>query len=120
VVYYFFGIQANVNITAPIMSRFDLFFIVLDECDQVGVACSETLCLVAMISPDSMCDLVFVCLPIHDQTVDYNIAKHIVGIHQGLVAAVQAEFSTEAIQRYIKFARRIRPQVSYGQSKTDV
>jgi DNA replication licensing factor MCM6 len=72
-------LKSNVNITAPIMSRFDLFFVVLDECEQ---------------------------------TVDHNIARHIVNMHQGKHTAVEAEFSTESIQRYIKFARRIRPQIS--------
>jgi len=28
-------LKANVNISAPIMSRFDLFFVVLDECNEV-------------------------------------------------------------------------------------
>ena len=27
-------LKANLNLSAPIMSRFDLFFIVLDECDE--------------------------------------------------------------------------------------
>ena len=72
-------LKANVNITAPIMSRFDLFFVVLDECEP---------------------------------TVDYNIAQHIVHIHQGKDAATQGEFSTQQIQRYIKFARRIRPTLA--------
>ena len=28
-------LKANVAVSAPIMSRFDLFFIILDECDAV-------------------------------------------------------------------------------------
>lgn len=28
------GLRANLNMTAPIMSRFDLFFVVLDECNE--------------------------------------------------------------------------------------
>ncbi len=27
-------LRSNLNMSAPIMSRFDLFFIVLDECDE--------------------------------------------------------------------------------------
>merc|ERR1711981_762109 len=30
------SLKGNLNISAPIMSRFDLFFIVLDECDEVS------------------------------------------------------------------------------------
>lgn len=29
------SLKANINMSAPIMSRFDLFFVILDECDQV-------------------------------------------------------------------------------------
>ena len=31
-------VQQNINLTAPIMSRFDLFFILVDECNEVGVS----------------------------------------------------------------------------------
>lgn len=78
------SLKSNVNITAPIMSRFDLFFVVLDECNE---------------------------------SIDRDIANHIVGIHQGKQQAVHAEFGTESIQRYIKFARRIRPQISEDAAK---
>ncbi len=32
------SLKLNINLTAPIMSRFDLFFIIVDECNEVGVA----------------------------------------------------------------------------------
>jgi DNA replicative helicase MCM subunit Mcm2 (Cdc46/Mcm family) len=28
--------QANVNMTGPIMSRFDLFFVIIDQCNPVN------------------------------------------------------------------------------------
>ena len=28
------SLKANINLSAPIMSRFDLFFVVLDDCDE--------------------------------------------------------------------------------------
>jgi hypothetical protein len=31
--------QSNIAMTAPIMSRFDLFFVILDECHEVSLAC---------------------------------------------------------------------------------
>jgi DNA replication licensing factor MCM6 len=38
-------LKNNLNISAPIMSRFDLFFVVLDECDEVsGCWTSATRC----------------------------------------------------------------------------
>jgi DNA replication licensing factor MCM6 len=69
-------LRANVNMSAPIMSRFDLFFVVLDECDEA---------------------------------VDRHLAEHIVGLHQFRDAAIEPEFSTEQLQRYIRFARTFQP-----------
>lgn len=70
-------LRANINMSAPIMSRFDLFFVILDECNE---------------------------------QVDRHLAEHIVGIHQLRDAAVEPEFSTEQLQRYIRFARTFRPE----------
>lgn len=39
-------LKANVALSAPILSRFDLFFVVLDECDElVGTNFSRRVCL---------------------------------------------------------------------------
>lgn len=65
--------------SAPIMSRFDLFFVVLDECNE--------------------------------QT-DMHIAQHIVNVHRFRDAALTPEFSTEAIQRYIRYARTFQPKLT--------
>lgn len=70
-------LRANVNMSAPIMSRFDLFFVVLDECDEA---------------------------------VDRHLAEHIVGIHKDRDDAIEPEFSTEQLQRYIRFARTFKPE----------
>ncbi|KAF9694644.1 hypothetical protein EKO04_007357 [Ascochyta lentis] len=70
-------LRANVNMSAPIMSRFDLFFVVLDECDEA---------------------------------VDRHLAEHIVGIHKNRDDAVNPEFTTEQLQRYIRFAKTFRPE----------
>lgn len=72
-------LRANINMSAPIMSRFDLFFVILDECNE---------------------------------KVDRHLAEHIVGIHQLRDAAIEPEFSTEQLQRYIRFARTFRPEFS--------
>ena len=70
-------LRANINMSAPIMSRFDLFFVILDECNE---------------------------------SVDRHLAQHIVNIHMNRDNAVQPEFSTEQLQRYIRFARTFRPE----------
>lgn len=69
-------LRANINMSAPIMSRFDLFFVVLDECNEA---------------------------------VDEHLARHIVDIHRLRDDAVEPEFSTEQLQRYIRFARLFQP-----------
>lgn len=70
-------LRANINMSAPIMSRFDLFFVILDECNE---------------------------------TVDRHLAEHIVSIHQFRDAAVEPEFTTEQLQRYIRFAKTFKPE----------
>ena len=70
-------LRANINMSAPIMSRFDLFFVILDECNE---------------------------------TVDRHLAEHIVNIHRLRDDAVAPEFSTEQLQRYIRFARTFKPE----------
>jgi DNA replication licensing factor MCM6 len=72
------SLRANVAMTAPIMSRFDLFFVVLDECNE---------------------------------DVDLAIATHIVNVHRYRDAAINPEFSTDALQRYIRYARTFNPKV---------
>jgi DNA replication licensing factor MCM6 len=72
------SLKANVAMSAPIMSRFDLFFVVLDECNE---------------------------------NVDLNIAKHIVNVHRFRNDAIKPEFSTESLQRYIRYARTFSPKV---------
>lgn len=73
------SLRANVAMTAPIMSRFDLFFVVLDECNE---------------------------------DTDLALATHIVSLHQHKDAAIRPEFSTDALQRYIRYARTFKPKVS--------
>ncbi|KZF23297.1 DNA replication licensing factor Mcm6 [Xylona heveae TC161] len=70
-------LRANINMSAPIMSRFDLFFVILDECKE---------------------------------GVDRHLAEHIVNIHRLRDEAVQPEFTTEQLQRYIRFARTFKPE----------
>ncbi|KAH0558476.1 MCM DNA helicase complex subunit mcm6, partial [Trichoglossum hirsutum] len=69
-------LRANINMSAPIMSRFDLFFVILDECNE---------------------------------NVDRHLAHHIVNIHRLRDEAVTPEFTTEQLQRYIRFARTFKP-----------
>lgn len=80
-------LRANLMMSAPIMSRFDLFFVVLDECDP--------------------------------QT-DLNIAKHIVNVHRFQDEAINPEFSTETLQRYIRYARTFNPKVRILQSFSQI
>ena len=78
------SLRANVAMSAPIMSRFDLFFVVLDECNE---------------------------------RVDMAIAEHIVRIHRYLNLVVTPEFSTDALQRYIRYARTFHPKLTPEASK---
>jgi DNA replication licensing factor MCM6 len=80
-------LRQNVNISPPIMSRFDLFFIVLDECDEA---------------------------------LDTSIARHIVEVHQHREAALEPDFDVRFMQRYIRYARTIRPRLTPEAQETMV
>ncbi|GAA94868.1 uncharacterized protein L969DRAFT_26513 [Mixia osmundae IAM 14324] len=73
------SLRANVQMSAPIMSRFDLFFVVLDECNE---------------------------------DTDLKIANHIVNVHRYQDAAIEPEFSTDALQRYIRYSRTFNPKLT--------
>ena len=80
-------LRSNVDISPPIMSRFDLFFVILDECDEI---------------------------------TDYNIARHILTVHQNGGhddTADQHELSKEQLQRYIRYARTIKPRFTEAAQK---
>jgi MoxR-like ATPase len=80
-------LRSNVDISPPIMSRFDLFFVILDECDEI---------------------------------TDYNIARHILTVHQNGGhddTADQHELSKEQLQRYIRYARTIKPRFTEAAKK---
>lgn len=69
-------LRQNLNFSAPIMSRFDVFFVIRDD---------------------------------PKESVDRNLANHIVNVHMNRDEAVEPELSTEQLQRYIQFARTFRP-----------
>ena len=54
-------------------------------------------------------DLFFVIRDDPNEAVDRNLANHIVNVHMNRDEAVEPEFSTEQLQRYIRFARTFRP-----------
>jgi DNA replication licensing factor MCM6 len=56
--------------------------------------------------------LFFVVLDECDPKTDLNIAKHIVNVHRFQDEAINPEFSTETLQRYIRYARTFNPKVS--------
>jgi len=72
------SLRMNVDLSAPIMSRFDLFFVVLDECDA---------------------------------SVDYNVARHIVNLHRNKEMTVETPYTVDEVQKYIRFARTIKPKL---------
>lgn len=75
-------LKSNVTISAPIMSRFDLFFVILDECNP---------------------------------EIDDHIARHIIAVHRDKdrqSVTEKAPFSTEKLQKYIRFAKTLNPVIT--------
>lgn len=56
-------------------------------------------------------DLVHVMVDEPESQLDEAVARHIVNIHQKRDDAVHPEFSTVQLQKYIKYARTLKPQV---------
>jgi DNA replication licensing factor MCM6 len=54
-------------------------------------------------------DLLFVVLDKNDEISDMNIATHIVNVHQRKDNALNPDYTQAEIQRYIRFARTIKP-----------
>ena len=80
-------LKANVAISAPIMSRFDLFFVILDECN-----------------------------PSNDERIARHIIEshrcNISGLASSTFSSVRepAPFSPDQLRRYIRFARPKTPK----------
>lgn len=55
-----------------------------------------------------------------DDIMDYNVARHIVNVHQHQEQALSPEFTTVQLQRYIAYARSLKPQVRLSFSKLKV
>lgn len=73
------GLRSNLSMTGPILSRFDLFFVILDECNE---------------------------------TVDTQLATHIVNLHLFRDDALHPPYSKEQVLRYIRYARNIKPRLT--------
>lgn len=86
--------------TAPIMSRFDLFFVILDECNEVN---SQT----PLIAGRGLQHR-----HTHHQSPPFKRRCFASGLHYGGGAAPMGCLTTLQIQRYIKFARTLRPQIT--------
>ena len=56
-------------------------------------------------------DLMHIMLDEPDDVADTNLARHIVGVHQRREAALRPEYATAQLQRYIRYARTLRPRM---------
>lgn len=103
------SLKQNVNMSAPIMSRFDLFFILVDECNEVT---PKT--YIFEVSRTYFASVLQRCASLSHQVTDYAIARRIVDLHARNVESVERVYSTDEVQRYILFARQFQPKVRYG------
>ncbi|GLJ17027.1 hypothetical protein SUGI_0294600 [Cryptomeria japonica] len=69
-------LKYNVALPPPILSRFDLIYVMIDE---------------------------------PDDQIDHHIADHIVRVHQKHEEALSPSFTTAQIQRYIAYAKTVKP-----------
>jgi len=62
-------------------------------------------------------DLVHVMIDEPDEFHDYNLARHIVALHQKRELAIKVDYSLVQLQRYIRYARTIRPKLTRDAQK---
>uniref|UniRef100_A0A0R3QUB4 DNA helicase n=1 Tax=Brugia timori TaxID=42155 RepID=A0A0R3QUB4_9BILA len=104
-------LKNNIQLSAPIMSRFDLFFVLVDECNEVMCGDKKrfrfflSFLICQLISSIDVC---VVC-----QIVDYAIARRILDTHRQLATQEKSEtvYSLDDIHRYITFARCFKPKI---------
>jgi DNA replication licensing factor MCM6 len=100
------GIQATLNARTSILAA----------ANPIGGRYDKTKSIKAnlMITPAIMSrfDLLFVVLDENDEQSDYNLARHIVSVHQKRDRAVKPVYTAAQVQRYIRFARLIKPKLT--------
>ena len=57
-------------------------------------------------------DLLNIMIDEVDDVADKEIAKHIIAVHQKRDQSFAAKYNMTQIQRYIKFARSLKPQMT--------
>ena len=57
-------------------------------------------------------DLIHVMIDEPDDAFDYNLAHHIVKVHQKKSEALTPVYTNQQLQRYIKYARQIKPKIN--------
>ena len=72
-------LKHNLALPAPILSRFDLVHVMIDEPDDYR---------------------------------DHMLARHIVSLHRMKEKAIEVDFTLEQLQRYIRYSRCIKPQMT--------
>lgn len=82
------SLRKNLSFSLPIMSRFDLFFVLLDECNEsVDYAIAER--IIAM----------------HNQTMDSQLTPD------------ETVYTLDQVKTYIKFARQFKPKMTLESEK---
>ena len=72
-------LKHNLALPAPILSRFDLVHVMIDEPDDYK---------------------------------DFELAQHIISLHKKRERAINVDFTLEQLQRYIRYTRCIKPQMT--------
>ncbi len=57
-------------------------------------------------------DLLHIMIDEPDEHHDTEIAEHILSVHQGKGRAVNPPYTMQAMQRFIKYARAIKPKLT--------
>lgn len=92
------SLQQNVNLSPPIMSRFDLFFVLVDQDDPVR----------SILNIDRQV-FVLVIIILQLQVCDYAIAEKILSARCKNPEYVNKVYTDEELENYINFAKQFSP-----------
>lgn len=97
-------LRSNIMLPAPIMSRFDLVHVMLDEPDDT----TDFRCVGSATLPSLHAQTPVVTISLSSR----RIASHIVRLHQLRESAVDVPYTKPQLQNYIRFMRTVYPVFS--------
>ena len=101
------SLQQNIQMTAPIMSRYDKPFFNCSPCKALKAAIARINSISLNKKINARFDLFFILVDECNDTLDRNIAKKIINLHKDAEDSISRVYTEEEIHRYLGFCRSV-------------